>query len=55
MIAKPKDKGLVVPRIREVPDRAMVAWVMDIMGGKKATLLFTSVSFVDAIVSYLPH
>jgi hypothetical protein len=29
-MAKPKGKGSAVPRIREVPAVAIVAWVMDI-------------------------
>jgi hypothetical protein len=35
IIARPKGKGLAVPRIREVPAVAMVAWVMDIISGKE--------------------
>jgi hypothetical protein len=35
MIAKPKAKGLIVPRIGEVLDRAIAAWVIAITSGKK--------------------
>jgi hypothetical protein len=35
IMARPKARGLAVPRIREVPDRAIALWVIDIMGGKE--------------------
>jgi hypothetical protein len=31
MIAEPKAKGLVEQRIREVPDRAIAAWIITII------------------------
>jgi hypothetical protein len=48
-IAKPKGKGSAVPRIRDVPAVAIVAWVIAIIGEKKGTLLLTSVSLLERV------
>jgi hypothetical protein len=38
-MARPKGKGLAVPRIREVPAVAMRAWVMDIIDGNWSSVV----------------